>query len=93
MFITSRLTFIYLSCEPIKGFYIFKGIKTHKIIMRIDLDDEYKKLCYIQEIKPGKLNMSKIVIGTFLTLLTLGIPALLYWKWQRFKNFIHNAIF
>lgn len=61
--------------------------------MRIDLDDEYKKLCYIQEIKPGKLNMSKIVIGTFLTLLTLGIPALLYWKWQRFKNFIHNAIF
>ncbi len=62
-------------------------------MMRINLDNEYKKFCYIQEIKPGKLNMSKIILGTFLTILMLGIPGLLYWKWQRFKNFVHNIIF
>lgn len=61
--------------------------------MKIDLNQEYKKLCYIQEIKPGRLRIIRIIFGLLLTVITLGIPIFIYWKWQRFKNIIHNLVF
>lgn len=61
--------------------------------MKIELDSEYKKLCHIQSIKPGFLKIPNILILTFLTVLTVGIPLLLYWKWQQFRNLIHWFIF
>lgn len=61
--------------------------------MNIDLDSEYKKLCYIQSIKPGHLKIPIILILIVATVSTVGIPLILYWKWQRFRNFIHLLIF
>lgn len=61
--------------------------------MNIELDSEYKKLCHIQSIKPGHLKISGILILIIVSLLMLGIPLILYWKWQRFRNFIHSRVF
>ena len=61
--------------------------------MKIDIDDEYKKLCYIQEIKPGRLRHLIITLCIFLTIMTAGIPLILYWKWLRFRNLIYNLVF
>jgi hypothetical protein len=61
--------------------------------MKIELDSEYKKLCHIQSIKPGFLKLQNIISLIFLTVLTLGIPLFLYWKWQRFRNLAHWFVF